>query len=79
MFAPAAKLSEQAHFTERVRQVDKNTLEDQLTIEDPVRFRQPWIVTLRYTRVADLTRLIPYDCEADRNPVDDGKLTITPH
>jgi hypothetical protein len=78
MFAPAAELSEQAHFTERVRQVDKSTLENQLTIEDPARLLQPWVVTLRYTRVPDLTRFIPYDCEADRNPVDNGKLTITP-
>jgi hypothetical protein len=78
MFAPAAELSEQAHFIERVRQIDTNTLEDQLTIEDPVRFVHPWTVTLRYTRVPDLTRFIPYDCEADRNPVDNGKFTITP-
>jgi hypothetical protein len=78
MFAPAAQLSEQAHFTERVRQIDRNTLEDQLTIEDPPRLLHPWIVTLRFTRVPDLTRFIPYDCEADRNPVENGKLTITP-
>jgi hypothetical protein len=78
MFAPAAELSEQAHFTERVRQIDKNTLEDQLTIEDPVRFVHPWTVTLRFSRVPDLTRFIPYDCEADRNPIENGKFTIAP-
>jgi hypothetical protein len=78
MFGPA-ELSERAHFTERVRRIDKDTLEDQLTIEDPLRFTRPWTVTLRYTRVPDLTRLIPYDCdEADRNPVVNGKLTIAP-
>lgn len=78
MFAPAAQLSEQAHFTERVRQIDQNTLEDQLTIEDPLRFVRPWTVTLHFTRVADLTRFIPYDCEADRNPVENGQFTIKP-
>jgi hypothetical protein len=78
MFAPAAELGEQAHFTERVRQIDQDTLEDQLTIEDPARLVRPWTVTLRYTRVPDLTRFIPYDCEADRNPVENGKFTITP-
>jgi hypothetical protein len=78
MFDRAAELSEQAHFTERVRQIGKNALEDRLTIEDPVRFVRPWTVTLLYTRVADLTRFIPYDCEADRNPIENGKLTIAP-
>jgi hypothetical protein len=78
MFSPAAQLSDQAHFTERVRQLDANTLEDQLTIEDPVRFAHAWIVTLRFTRVLDLARFIPYECEADRNPIENGKLTIAP-
>jgi len=50
MFAPVAELSEQAHFTERVRRIDKNTLEDQLIIEDPARFVRPWTVTLRYNQ-----------------------------
>jgi hypothetical protein len=54
------------------------TLEDQLTIEDPVRFSHPWIVLLRFSRVLDLTRFIPYECEADRNPIENGKLTIKP-
>jgi hypothetical protein len=78
MFSPAAELSDQAHFTERVQQIDKNTLEDQLTIEDPMRLVHPWIVTWRFSRVLDLTRFIPYECEADRNPIENGKLTIKP-
>jgi hypothetical protein len=28
--------------------------------------------------VRDLTRFLPYDCEADRNPVENGKFTIAP-
>lgn len=78
MFSPAAELSEQAHFIERVRQLDRNTLEDQLTIEDPPRLLRPWTVTLRFSRVPDLTRFIAYDCEADRNPIENGKLAIKP-
>jgi hypothetical protein len=78
MFSPAAELGEQAHFTERVHQIDANTLEDQLTIEDPMRLAHPWTVTLRFTRVLDLTRFIAYECEADRNPIENGKLTIKP-
>ena len=78
MFAPVAELSEQAHFTERVRRLGRDALEDQLTIEDPVRFSHPWTVTLHYTRVTDLTRFLPYDCEADRNPEENGQFSIAP-
>ena len=72
------EVSEQARFTERVRRLDKETLEDELTIEDPQRFVHPWKMKMHYSRVADLNRLIPYECEADRNPIIDGKLTIAP-
>ena len=71
-------LSEQAHFIERIRRADQATLEDQLTIEDPLRFTRPWLVTLRYSHVTDLNRFIPYECEADRNPIVDGKVIIAP-
>jgi hypothetical protein len=77
MFGPSA-LSEQAHFTERVRRIDKNTLEDQMTIEDAVSLLHPWVVTLKYGRVQDLDRFILYDCDSDRNPVENDKLTIAP-
>jgi hypothetical protein len=71
-------LSDSAHFTERLRLVDKNDLEDQLTIEDPATLAEPWRVTLRFKRVAELNRMIEYNCtENDRNPIIDGKLTIT--
>jgi hypothetical protein len=74
----AAQLSEQAHFTEKVKRVDPNTLENQLTIEDPVSLTRPWSITLRYERVHDLDRFILYDCDSDRNPVENGKLIIAP-
>jgi hypothetical protein len=71
-------LSEQAHFVEHMRLVDRNTLEDQLTIEDPLRLWAPWKLTFRFARAADLDRMIPYDCEADRNPIVNGKIVIKP-
>jgi hypothetical protein len=71
-------LSEQAHFVEHMRLVDRNTLEDQLTIEDPLRLSAPWKLTFRFARAADLDRMIPYDCEADRNPIVNGKIVIKP-
>jgi len=35
-------LSEQARYTERIRQIDANTLEDQATTTDPVALTRPW-------------------------------------
>jgi hypothetical protein len=72
-------LSERAHFTERVRRVDADTLQDDLTIDDPLRFVHPWQLALRYSRVTGLDRMLPYDCtENDRNPVLNGKMTVAP-
>ena len=73
----AAMLSERAHFTERLR-LRGNELEDQLTIEDPLALAHPWQITLRFKRVTQMNRMLPYDCtENDRNPVVDGKMTIS--
>ncbi len=75
----AAALSEQAHFTERLRMVDSNTLRDDLTIDDPQRFAHPWKLSIGYQRVTDVDRMIIYHCEGhDRNPIVKGKLTISP-
>ena len=55
-----------------------NRLEDQLTIEDPVALAHPWRITEIYGRATDLNRMIGFDCtENDRNPVVNGKLTIS--
>lgn len=72
-------LSDEAHFTERVRMTSPDHMEDQITIEDPVALTRPWTVTVPYKRVTSLDRLVHGDCqENDRNPVVDGKFTIAP-
>jgi hypothetical protein len=77
-FRGTANLSEQAHFTERLRRTGADTLEDQLTVEDPRRFTRPWQLTLNYVRVHDVDRLVPVDCVHDRNPEVGGKLIVAP-
>jgi len=70
-------LTEQAHFTERIRMVNAERIEDELTIEDPTALTQAWTVTIPYKRVPGVDRMVHGDCaENDRNPVVDGKLTI---
>jgi hypothetical protein len=79
MSAWAAKLSPQARFIERIRQIGPDRLENRMTIEDPVAFSHSWELTLSYRRVTGLDRIVNYDCdENERNPVIDGKITITP-
>jgi hypothetical protein len=72
-------LSENAHYTERIRMIDPDTLQDTMTIEDPERLVRPWIVTLKFSRVKDLDRLIPVNCsDSNRFKVVNGHLSIAP-
>jgi hypothetical protein len=77
--SPLSMVSPEARFTERIRRVGPDRLENEMTIEDPVALTQPWKLKLTYRQAADLDRLGNYDClENDRNPVIDGNLTIAP-
>jgi hypothetical protein len=71
-------VSDAAHFVERLRMIDRNTLEDQITIDDPVAFTAPWHVTLGYSRVTYIKHIPMYDCDNDRIQTVDGKETIVP-
>ena len=76
---PTAQLSSRAHFTEHLRRVDFDTLQDDMTIGDPERFAHPWRISIRYKRVTDIDRLLTVDCrENERNPVVNGQFTLTP-
>ena len=72
------QLSDQAHFIERIRLLDKDRMEDQMIIEDPVALARPWRVTLTFKRMKGVDRLIPVDCENDRNPIVNGEFKIAP-
>jgi hypothetical protein len=70
-------LSDRAHFTEELRMINKDQLEVQLTIDDPIALANPWHIQLSFKRVAEMNRMVAYDCtENDRNPLVDGKLII---
>jgi hypothetical protein len=75
---PSAELSDDARIVERLRRVDRNTLENRMTITDAARFTKPWELTIRYNRAVGLDRMIDWNCEDDRHPVIDGKLQLTP-
>ena len=75
-----AMLSEQARFHERIRQVDANTLEDQVTITDPGALTRPWTFTKHYARMKTSIWISePETCGGpdDRNPIVNGRVTVT--
>lgn len=72
-------LSDKAHATSRIRKTDANTLQVQMTIEDPKAMTKPWTVTKQFRKGAAGMRLYDYGCaENNRNPVDEksGKTMV---
>ena len=68
-----------ARFTERIRKVGKDRLEDVLTMTSPSALTRPFMVTLPYKRVTTTDRLIHGDCmQNDCNPVVNGQDSVTP-
>jgi hypothetical protein len=73
VFSPAAR------YTERIRMIDADHLEDRMTVVDPRVLSKPWVITRRYSRVKTLNRMIHEDCEGEeRNPIVDGQYTLAP-
>ena len=72
-------LSAKAHYIERIRMLDKDHLEDQMTVMDPTNLTKPWHINRTYERVAHVNRMVYEDCEGeDRNPVVNGHFTLAP-
>jgi hypothetical protein len=71
-------LSDQLSAVTRMRKVDDNTMEAQMTIQDPKALTKPWIVTKRYRKLPAGTRVYDYGCsENNRNPVTEAGQTLT--
>ena len=74
-----AFLSSEAHFVERIRMLDNGQLENRMTITDPANLTEPWQMTRTYRRETHIDRMVHEDCEGEeRNPIVDGKFTLTP-
>ena len=72
-------LSPEVHFIERLRMIDKDHLQDQMTVIDPVNFTKPWELTRTYERVTGIRRMVYEDCEGEeRNPIVNGHFTLAP-
>jgi hypothetical protein len=73
------QVSEHARYTERIRMVSRDRIEDEITVIDPAALTKEWKATIPYQRVQGLDRMVHGDCnENDRNPIVDGKVTVAP-
>jgi hypothetical protein len=72
-------LSSEAHFIERIRMVDHDTLEDQMLVKDSIALEHDWSLTRQYKRAKAMDRLVDEECTGnERNPVLNGKFTLAP-
>jgi hypothetical protein len=71
-------LSDKIHVVTRMRKIDENNIEAQMTIEDEKALTKPWVVTKRYRKMPAGTRAYDYACaENNRNPTTESGLTLT--
>jgi hypothetical protein len=79
LFAIAGPFSDKFHAVERVRMVNHDEMEIQLTVDDPDALAKPMNVTITWVRVKDLNRMEENEQECDpagdRNPVVNGRVT----
>src|SRR5688572_11791125 len=71
-------LSEKLHTVTRMRKIDENTIEAQMTLDDEKALAKPWVVTKRYRKMPAGTRAYDYSCaENNRNPTTETGRTLT--
>jgi len=70
-------MSDQLHFIERIRMLDRDHMQIDYTVEDPVALTKPIHAVIVHTRVTDFNRMIEEtDCEQnERDPVVNGRFT----
>jgi hypothetical protein len=77
-FQLAPPLSEKAHYLERIRRTGPDSMESEVTIEDPETLTGPWHAKVAYVREKQLDRLVHDDFTNDRSEAEGGVFTIEP-
>jgi hypothetical protein len=77
-FQLAPPLSEKARYLERIRRTGPDSMESEVTIEDPETLTGPWHAKVAYVREKQLDRLVHDDFTNDRSEPEGGVFTIEP-
>jgi hypothetical protein len=77
-FGVVVWLSDQAHYTERLRMVAPDRIEGEMTVVDPATLSRDWVVKLQYKRADGWDRLIHDAYDNDRTGFDGDFYTIKP-
>jgi len=79
LFAYAGPFSEKFHSVERIRMVNRDEMQIQFAVDDPLALAKPMNLTITWVRVKDLNRMEEneQECEPaeDRDPVVNGRVT----
>jgi hypothetical protein len=57
--------SEALHLVERFTMTDANTIQYEVTVEDPKVFTRPWKMSMPLHRHTDMDRILEYQCQAE--------------
>jgi hypothetical protein len=71
-------LSDKAHYVERLRKTGADSMEMEMTIDDPDTLAKPWVVKLAYKRAAAMDRMFHEAFQNDRSVADGDSATIAP-
>jgi hypothetical protein len=74
-------MSDQLHFIERIRMIDRDHMQIDFTVEDPTALEKPMHALIVHSRVTDFNRMIEEtDCqENERDPIVNGRFTTITH
>jgi hypothetical protein len=57
--------SDKLHLTERYTMLDADTIQYEVTIEDPAVFTKPWKISMPLVRQKEMNRILEYQCQAE--------------
>jgi len=58
--------SDALHLTERYTMTNPDTIQYEVTIQDPKVFTKPWKISMPLTRQKNMTRVLEYQCQAEK-------------
>jgi hypothetical protein len=70
--------SDALHLTERYTMLDPDTIQYEVTIQDPKTFTRPWKISMPLFRQKEMKRILEYECQAEAEEAN-GAFERDPH